>query len=72
MNRARGALIGLATAYAVSGLVYAEVVRARISRWGATEEEVTKVLPADDLPAPYGNRRVSTRAITIGAPPEEV
>ena len=66
------ALGGLVIAYGASGAVFAAFVRPRISRWGATDEEVTKPLPGDELPAPYGDRRVSTRAITIDAPPEEV
>lgn len=66
------ALIGLATAYGLSGCGYAWLLRARISGWGATDVEIAKDLPGDELPAPYGNRRVSTRAITIDAPPHEV
>jgi hypothetical protein len=72
MSGLRNALLGLAAAYGVSGAVYAALVRPRISRWGATDVEVTKVLPGDELPATYGDRRVSTRAITIDAPPDEV
>ena len=72
MKRLRMSVIGLAAAYGLSGVVFAMVVRPRISRWGATDEETTKWLPGDDLPAPYGDRRVSTRAITIDAPPEDV
>lgn len=64
-------LPGLAIA---AGLVtaYAAFVRPRISRWGATDEEVGATLPGDELPSPYGNRRVSTRAITVDASPAEV
>jgi VIT1/CCC1 family predicted Fe2+/Mn2+ transporter len=65
MSRLRSALIGLATAYGASGTAYAALVRPRISRWGATDEETTKTLPGDELPAPYGDRRVSTRAIGL-------
>jgi hypothetical protein len=72
MGKVRSALVGVATANAVGWLVYASLVRPRISRWGATYEEVAKVLPGDELPAPYGDRGVSTRAITIVAPPAEV
>ena len=71
MNLTR-ALIGLASVYGISGSAYAAFVRPKISRWGATDEEVTKSLPGDELPAPYGDRRVSTRAITIDAPPDEI
>lgn len=72
MSRLRSALFGLATAYGLSGSLYVALVRARISRWGASDEEVATVLPGDELPAPYGDRRVSTRAITIDAPPDDV
>jgi hypothetical protein len=72
MSRLRAALIACAAAYGVSGVVYAVTVRQRTRRWGATEEEATKTLPGDELPAPYGARRVSTRAITVDAPPGEV
>ena len=72
MNKLWGPLLCLGAAYGVSGAVYAILVRPRIGRWGATDEEVTKALPGDELPAPFGDRRVSTRAITINAPPDEV
>ena len=72
MRRLPSLVASLATAYGVSGLAYATFVRPRISRWGATDDEVSKTLPGDDLPALYGDRRVSTRAITIDAPPAEV
>jgi hypothetical protein len=72
MNPVRRALIALSTAYGASGLVYAAAVRPRISRWGATDDETVEALPGDELAAPYGDRRVSTRAITIAAPPEKV
>jgi hypothetical protein len=51
---------------------YAFLLRPRMSRWGATDEEVSKVLPGDELPNSMGDRAVSTRAITIEAPPAEV
>ena len=72
MNKLPAVVGGLATACGASGLVFSAFLRPRIRRWGATDEEVTEELPGDELPAPYGDRRVSTRAITIDAPPEEV
>jgi hypothetical protein len=48
------------------------VLRPRLRRWGATEEEAHAQLPGDEVPATMGARRVSTRAITINARPEEV
>lgn len=63
----------VATAVTALGLAaYPLVIRPRMSRWGATDEEIRKVLPGDDLPNAMGDREVSTRAITIDAPPEEV
>ncbi len=70
MNRPR--IVALAAAASVSGSVYAILIRPRISRWGATEAETRKVLPGDELESPQGRRVVSTRAITIDAPPEVV
>ena len=52
--------------------VYALVIRPRIRRWGATDEEVGKPLPGDELESPFGYRPISTRAITVDAPPAEV
>jgi hypothetical protein len=54
--------------------VYALVVRPRLSRWGATDEEAVKALPGDAIArtSEWGYRLVSTRAITIDAPPEAV
>jgi hypothetical protein len=72
VNRWRSALVGIGSAYGVSAAMYATFIRPRISRWGATDTEVSKTLPGDELPAMYGDRRVSTRAITIDAPPDEV
>ena len=62
----------LATGAVASALVYASLVRPRISRWGATDEEVNAALPGDDFENAMGNRPVSTRAITINARPDEV
>jgi len=72
MNKLRGTIGVLAVAASVSGSAYAILVRPRISRWGATEAETRKVLPGDQLVSRYGRRPVSTRAITIDAPPEVV
>jgi hypothetical protein len=60
-------------AAATAGLtLYGVVFRPRMARWGATDEEVYKELPGDEIDNPMGDRAVSTRAITIDAPPEEV
>jgi hypothetical protein len=52
------------------GALYVKVVRPKTMRWGATDEEVTRRLPGDDLVA--GKRYRATRAITIAARPEHV
>jgi hypothetical protein len=64
-------LIGLAV---LAGAVaaYASLLRPRINRWGATDEEVRKALSGDELESSMGDRPVSTRAITVNAPPREV
>ena len=56
----------------VIAALYALVVRPRIRRWGATNEEVDAELPGDELPSDFGYRRISTRAITINASPRDV
>jgi hypothetical protein len=72
MQAFRNAIVALASAVAACGAVYSLFVRPRISRWGATDEEVRRTLPGDELDSSYGYRPISTRAITIDAPPEEV
>lgn len=57
--------IGLAVIAAAASGAYLLFIRPWHLRWGATDEEVLRVLPGDDLtPHPY---HVSTRAITIKA-----
>ncbi|MBI5231193.1 MAG: hypothetical protein HY876_03395 [Coriobacteriales bacterium] len=55
----------------VLGLVFVPLVsRPFTDRWGATDDEVSARLPGDDIfPA---EREISTKAITIDAPPEVV
>lgn len=49
---------------------YAPAVRRWYLTWGATEQEVTRLMPGDDLlPVPD---LLSTRAVTIDAPPADV
>lgn len=49
---------------------YALVIRPRIVRWGATDDEVHSAFPGRDL-IPNG-KRSSTMAVTIDAPPADV
>jgi hypothetical protein len=53
-----------------AGAAYALVARPWYLRWGATDEEVTRVLPGDDLAK--DSAVGSTRAVTIRAPVEDV
>lgn len=48
MSRLRRALAAVGTAYGLGGVAYAAFVRPRISRWGATDEEVTFGTPRSD------------------------
>ena len=63
---------GALVAATAGGGAYWLFVRRRISRRGATDEEVEKRLPGDELDSPMGYRPISTRAITIDAPPHDV
>jgi hypothetical protein len=63
----------VAQAVAVAGAalgLYASVVRPRLLRWGATEEEVGGSYPGGDLIP--GATRSATMATTLDAPPERV
>jgi hypothetical protein len=62
----------LAAAMGAAGIVglYRWVVQPRMYNWGATAEEITAVLPGDELVEPGGPR--TTRAVTVDAPPEAV
>jgi hypothetical protein len=67
-----GGWTGAGVAIGLAGLLllaYRSVVRPWHARWGATDEEVTRALPGDEL-LPDAN--VTTRAVTIDARPEEV
>jgi len=50
--------------------VYHAVVRPRHRHWGATDDEVSRRLPGDDVLAEPSDE--TTRAVTIGASPDEV
>lgn len=60
----------IATALALVGALYARVLRGRILRWGASEDEATARLPGDELLVDADG--VATRAIDIAAPPSAV
>jgi hypothetical protein len=63
-------LAGLAVILVVGLVVVPAVTRPFTDKWGATPEEAAAKLPGDDLfPA---EREISTKAITIAAPPAAV
>lgn len=64
-----GLAIGVAGATAVLA-VYRVLVQPWQHRWGATDEEVGRAMPGDDLIP--GSTGTTTRAIGIAAPPEQV
>jgi len=72
MSHPRLRQIVLASAAGGVGLLaaYLKLVRPWTMRWGATDEEVARPLPGDQLMARPGFK--ATRAITIGARPEHI
>lgn len=70
MQRGVNIVAGLAAVGAAAVMAYALLVRPWHVRWGATDEEVDRPLPGDDL-LPR-SRWGATRAITIQAPPDAV
>ena len=65
----RGIVLALIAAAVAIG-VYLIVIGPWQRRWGATDEEVGRTMPGDELLRPVAPR--TTRAITIDARPEEV
>lgn len=63
-------LLATGAAAASAAWLYAEVLRQPVLEWGATAAEASATLPGDEL-IPIADGR-STRAISIGAPPDAV
>src|ERR1022692_4709790 len=63
-------LVGAGAAAGAAALSYPLLFRRRCLTWGARPEEVTRELPGDELLR--GPDIVSTRAITVNAPPGAV
>jgi hypothetical protein len=55
---------------ALAGAAYAAVMRPRLVRWGATDEDVRRPYPGADLIP--GATRSATMAVTIDAPPSRL
>jgi hypothetical protein len=71
MDATRTRIIGsVALAAGLAAGAYPLLLRRRCLTWGATPDEVTRPLPGDDLLATPDI--VSTRAITIDAPPSAI
>lgn len=68
LGRARGSLVAAALAGAI-GIAYRVIVKPWHLRWGASDEEVARAMPGDDL---LPGALSTTRAITIAASPEEI
>lgn len=66
----RKLLVGGLLTTGLGAAIGALSVRRRYNRWGATDEEVAREMPGDEIV--YEPTKVSTRAITIDAPPEDV
>lgn len=63
-------LLTVGVLLAAVAAVYSWLVRPRMLRWGATDEEVLERFPGDEFVA--GATRSATMATTIDAPPERV
>jgi len=64
--------VGLAAFGAAAAVIvtaYVRIVRPWHSRWGATDEEISRPMPGDDIVTEAAS---TTRAISIAAPPEQV
>lgn len=68
LGPALGVLVVVVTLATLIAL-YLRIVRPWHVRWGATDEEVARVMPGDEL---LPGAKSTTRAVTIAAPPEEV
>jgi hypothetical protein len=69
-NRMKPLAIGVGIAATAALPAYYLLVRRWHARWGATDEEVEREMPGDDLVE--GARDVTTRAITMRATPADI
>ncbi|HLN66648.1 MAG TPA: hypothetical protein VK280_05190 [Streptosporangiaceae bacterium] len=69
LSAVRGFPITVAAA-AVAVIAHLGVLRPRLVRWGATDEEVARPMPCDNIASP--GARSTTRAVTIGVPAGQV
>ena len=69
LSAVRGFPVTVAAA-AVAVIAHLGVLRPRLVRWGATDEEVARPMPCDNIASP--GARSTTRAVTIGVPAGQV
>lgn len=69
-GKAGRVILGVALLALILSVVYVALVRPWHLSWGATDEEVRQDLPGDDVVPNTSD--LSTRAITIDAPAEDV
>jgi hypothetical protein len=67
-------IIGVGIVVLMALLVYALAIRPWYLRWGATDAEVERAMPGDDLvkDSPHVNNRAITNAVTINARPADI
>lgn len=71
MNKAvRDALVAVASAATAVTATYFMAIRPWVYRWGATDEEIDRELPGDELL--NDPQMATTRAVTINATPAEI
>lgn len=63
-------LVQLLTLLGAGFATYLAMIRPHIIRWGATDDEVQRTYPGDDI-IPNANL-ISTHAVTIHAPPDKI
>jgi hypothetical protein len=67
-----GPLPGLAVSLVLAASIvvtYVQLIGPRLERWGATDDEVARPMPGDDL---FPDAPTATRAITIEAQPHDI
>lgn len=70
MKRSRVFIIIVLAALVIWLVLYLAIIRPAFLRWGASDEEATRVLPGDERIPVSGYQ--CTRALTIDSPPEKV
>ena len=64
-------VVAAVAAASAASVLYTRWIRWRLLTWGASQEEITRAWPGDEL-IPDVNTRDFTMATTLPAPPEQV